>query len=218
MPERVSTNAIEYIIGKMDKVDDCVALSYMQEGHQFAVFNFPSGNRTLVYDMSTQLWHERGDFNVSTDTINRHRAMYLCNWQNKIMVGDDNNNNLYIWNLDQKTDNGKLIRRIRVAPHIHSDRKRIFFKSLEIDMERGVGNTGAAYGSDPQVMLEYSNDGGYSYQPIQLWGKIGKIGERLTRVKFNKLGMSRDRVFRVSITEPVKVILISASLILNVEV
>jgi hypothetical protein len=217
MPERVSTNAIENIIGKMGQIDDCVALSYMQEGHQFAIFNFPSGNRTLCYDMSTQMWHERGDFDVSNGINNRHRAMYLTNWQNNIMVGDDQNNNLYIWDLDQYTDNGKLIRRIRVAPHIHNERHRVFFHQMEIDMERGVGNTGTAYGSDPQVMLEYSNDGGYSYVPLQVWAKIGKIGERLTRVRFNKLGMSRDRVFRVSITEPIKVIIIGARLDLSAE-
>jgi len=30
-----------------------------QEGHKFVVCQFPSGNQTWVYDISTQLWHQR---------------------------------------------------------------------------------------------------------------------------------------------------------------
>ena len=216
MPERVSTNAIEHIMGSMDKVDDCVCLSYQQEGHQFVIFNFISGNRTLCYDMSTELWHERGDMDVPKGINNRHRAMYLTNWQNNIMVGDDANNNLYTWDLDQKSDNGKAILRKRVAPHIHAERKRISFNSLEIDMELGVGLQ-SGQGSDPQVMLRMSNDGGYSYSPINIWASAGKVGARLSRVKFSKLGMSRDRVFEISMTDPVKWVLINAFCSLTVQ-
>jgi hypothetical protein len=138
-PERVSTHAIEYIITKMGKIDDCVALSYQSEGHQFVIFNFPSGNRTLCYDLTTGLWHERGDLEVSHGINNRHRAMFCVNWGNRIIVGDNENNNLYEWSLDQYTDNGKLIKRVRTCPHIHNERHRIFFHQLEIDLEKGVG-------------------------------------------------------------------------------
>jgi hypothetical protein len=215
MPERISTHAIEYIISQMDKVDDCVALSYQAEGHQFVIFNFPTGNRTLCYDLTTELWHERGDLDVSKGINNRHRAMYLTSWLGKIMVGDDTNNNLYVWNLDHYTDNGKAIRRIRVAPHIHSDRKRLMFSQLEIDMEKGIGLQ-AGQGSNPQVMLRMSNDGGYTYNPINLWQTAGTVGSRLVRVQYNKLGMSRDRVFEISMTDPVKWVLIDARILVTV--
>jgi hypothetical protein len=80
---------------------------------------------------------------------------------------------------------------------------------MEIDMEKGVGLQ-AGQGFDPQVMLRWSNDGGYTYQPINLWHTAGKVGARLVRVQFNKLGMSRDRVFEVSMTDPVKRVFIDA--------
>lgn len=210
MPERISTHAIEYIMGKMDRIDDVVALSYSQEGHQFVIFNFHHGNRTLCYDMTTGLWHERGSFNPPTGINNRHRAMFVTSWDNQIMVGDDVNNNLYTWDLDQYTDNGRPIQRKRVSPHVHAERARVFFRELEIDMEKGVGLQ-EGQGSDPQVMLRMSDDGGYNYQPIVLWQSVGKVGARLQRVIYRKLGMSRDRVFEVSMTDPVKWIIIGAN-------
>ena len=216
MPDIVSTPAISYIISKMETVDDCIALSYQQEGHQFAIFSFPSGNRTLCYDMSTGLWHERGDIDVKTGQNTYHKVSYLTNWQNKIMVGTEFNSNLYQWDLDTFTDNGKMIKRIRVAPHIHEDRKRVFFHELEIDFERGVGlNSG--YGSDPQIMLELSNDGGFSYKPLKLWNSAGKMGERLVRAHWHKLGMSRDRVFRITLTDPVKWVLLDGRMDVSIE-
>lgn len=72
-------------------------------------------------------------------------------------------------------------------------------------------------GSDPKIMLEYSNDGGFSYSSNQIWSSAGKIGERLVRVRWNKLGMSRDRVFRITITDPVKIVLLDARMDVTLE-
>jgi hypothetical protein len=206
-PQRVSTHAIEYIISQLGSVSDCVALSYMKEGHQFVIFNFPSGQRTLVYDLNTQLWHERGDYNKYTGLNEHHRAMFVAGWDNRILVGDVENNNLYELDLDYYTDDTKTIKRVWTCPHIHNERHRVFFHQIEIDLEKGVG---LSDGSDPKMMLRYSNDGGYNYSSNEIWQTVGKIGERLVRCRFNKLGMSRDRVFQLIMTDPVKWVLISA--------
>ena len=137
-PQRISTHAIEYIIGTLGDINDCMAMSYVQEGHQFVLFNFPVGNRTLCYDLTTDLWHERGILNPSTGLNERHRAMYLAAYQGKILVGDDANNFLYYWDLGQYTDNGATIKRVRVCPHIHKERQRVFFHQAEIDIEKGT--------------------------------------------------------------------------------
>ena len=220
-PQRISTHAIEYIISQIGDVSDCVTLSYMKEGHQFVVFNFPSGQRTLVYDLNTQLWHERGDYNKYTGLNEHHRAMFVAGWDNKILVGDVDNNNLYEWSLEQYSDDGKTIKRVRTCPHIHNERHRVFFHQIEIDMERGVGDgqtlSDLPSGSNPQMMLRYSNDGGYNYSSNEIWQDVGKIGARLCRVRFNKLGMSRDRVFQLVMTDPVKWILIDGRCDLSTE-
>ena len=91
--------------------------------------------------------------------------------------------------------------------------KRIRIKSLQVDMRTGVGLDGAAslQGNDPEAMLDWSDDGGYSWSN-EHWEKIGKIGARLTRVIWRRLGITRDRVFRMTITDPVPVALISAEI------
>jgi hypothetical protein len=54
-------------------------------------------------------------------------------------VGDNSNSNIYKMDLNVYTDNSQPIRRVRTFPHAHASRKRMFFRELEIDMEKGVG-------------------------------------------------------------------------------
>ena len=60
----------------------------------------------------------------------------------------------------------------------------------------------SALGVDPQVMLSLSNDGGKTFGP-EMWRSMGKRGEYLTRVRWNRLGAARRRVFEVAVTDPV---------------
>lgn len=60
-----------------------------------------------------------------------------------------------------------------------------------------------AVGTNPQVALSYSDDGGYTFSP-ERYVSMGKIGDRFRRAIWRKLGMSRDRVFRITCSDPVK--------------
>ena len=57
-------------------------------------------------------------------------------------------------------------------------------------------------GADPQMMLRISNDGGKTWVTEQ-WRSAGKTGEFSRRVRWNRLGCGRRRVFEVSVTDPV---------------
>mgnify|MGYP000654553980 CR=1 FL=1 len=102
---------------------------------------------------------------------------------------------------DYDDDAGDEIQRIRVSPHYDDGKRLISHAQFELDMEVGVG-TQSGQGSDPQIMMKYSDDGGRTYSN-ELWTKLGKVGEYRTRVKWNRLGMSRDRVYQVMVTDPV---------------
>jgi hypothetical protein len=141
-------------------------------------------------------------------------------------VGDRDNQNIYELSLDVYTDNGQVVRRVRTGPHIHSDRKRLYFKEIEIDIERGVGldgivdsgiNPEGSLGKDPQAFLQWSDDGGRTWSN-EYWGSLGKIGEYKDRLHWHRLGMSRDRVFRLTISDPVKIVLIDARADVQAEV
>jgi len=72
-------------------------------------------------------------------------------------------------------------------------------------------NTTTSIGTDPQVRLSYSDDGGHTFSPEQSVS-MGKIGNYMTRCIWRRLGMSRDRVFRLSCSDPVKFNIIGAEI------
>lgn len=208
-PKRISTHALEFAIASYIRIDDAIAYTYQQEGHSFYVLTFPSGNATWVYDASTGLWHERAWRNPVDASLNRHRAQCHMAFAGENLVGDWETGKIYRLDLDTYTDNGDPLPRIRACPHLSADLKWQFFNSLQVDMEAGVGLT-TGQGSDPQAMLQWSDDGGSTWSN-EMWAAIGKIGERRTRVRWRRLGKSRGRGFRVTVTDPVKVIMIGAS-------
>jgi hypothetical protein len=64
---------------------------------------------------------------------------------------------------------------------------------------------------DPQAMLQWSNDGGYTYG-AERWESMGKQGMYKTRMHWHSLGSARDRVFKLIITDAVRVRLINAQI------
>ena len=210
--QRVSTHAIEYAIAQYGNLADAVAYTYQQEGHAFYVLSFPSANATWVYDVATQAWHERAGWDNGAFT--RHRSNCQCNFGGNIIVGDYENGNIYVFDLDVYADNSgiqKWLRSWRAIPTGQNNLKRSSQHNLQLDCEAGVGiNSGQ--GSDPQVMLRWSDDGGHTWSN-EYWQSIGKIGQYFKRCIWRRLGMTlklRDRVYEVSGTDPVKIAIIGA--------
>ena len=215
--QRISTHAIEYAIAQYGNISDAIAYTYQQEGHAFYVLTFPSGDATWVYDVSTQAWHERAGWD--NGVFVRHRSNCQCNFGGNIIVGDYENGNIYKFSLDIYADNGgiqKWLRSWRALPTGQNNLKRTAHHSLQLNCESGVGlNDGQ--GSDPQAMLRWSDDGGHTWSN-EHWSPMGKIGAYYQRVFWRRLGMTlklRDRVYEVSGTDPVKIAIMGAELILS---
>ena len=143
--------------------------------------------------------------------MRRHRADTHSFAHGKHVVGDFADGKLYELTDDVFTDNGAVITKRRTTPHISGEGRRIFYNEFMIDIEAGVGLDGVGQGVDPKMMMRFSDDGGHSWSN-EKWAGMGKIGQRKFRAVWRKLGQSRDRVYEVSITDPVKVVLISADL------
>jgi hypothetical protein len=78
----------------------------------------------------------------------------------------------------------------------------------------GLDGLSTVQGSDPQVMLRWSDDGGHTWSN-EHWLSMGKIGESGYRTIWRRLGMTlkiRDRVYEVSGTDPVKIAVMGAEL------
>ena len=214
---RVSTHAIEYAIAQYGNLADALAYTYQQEGHAFYVLIFPSANATWVYDVSTQAWHERAGFVDGEFT--RHRSNCQCNFGGNTIVGDFENGNIYKFNLDIYADNGgiqKWLRSWRALPTGQNNLKRTAQHSLQLDCETGIGlNDGQ--GSTPETMLRWSDDGGHTWSN-EHWREMGAIGQFGYRTIWRRLGMTqkiRDRVYEVSGTDPVKIAIMGAELLIS---
>ena len=81
---------------------------------------------------------------------------------------------------------------------------------LQVDFETGVGLI-SGQGSDPQAMLQFSKDNGHTWSN-EAWVTLGAIGAYLTRAIWWRLGVARDWVFKIRITDPVKVVIAGASI------
>jgi hypothetical protein len=208
-PQRISTHAVELAIQSYGDISDAVAWTYQENGHNFYVLNFSSANTSWVYDLSTGLWHERA-FLDGCD-FKRHRANSHAYAYNTHVVGDFENGKIYSLDSNARDDAGDEIKRLRALPHLSQDMKRITYYKFQLEMETGTGLTGVTQGDDPEIILQFSDDGGHTWSN-EKWAKIGKIGVKRQRVIWRKLGSSRDRIFRITMSDPVKANLIGAEL------
>jgi len=83
------------------------------------------------------------------------------------------------------------------------------FDTYIIGIQAAVNNTTTT--TYPQAMLRWSNDGGSTWSK-EYWVTIGQLGKYKNRAIWRRLGMARDRVFEVSITDPVNAVIVSANL------
>lgn len=202
-PVRISTHAVEEAIRGYSTISDAFAFCFQMAGHSFYALSFPTADATWLYDAATQQWSEWLWRDPADNELHRHRANDCVFFNGEHLVGDWESGKVYALDLDTYTDAGDPIKRIRATETMHAGGKRMFFGELTIDMETGVGLT-SGQGSDPQLMLRYSNDGGHTWSNEKT-RSIGAIGEYGARVKFGPSGAARNgRVWEISMTDPVK--------------
>ena len=209
--KRISNHSIETLIHSFGTTVDAIGYSYQQMGHSFYVLTFPTADRTLCYDISTGLWHERASYSAGEFHQHRSRCMFLLNEQ--VHVGDRLNGYIYVFDHDVYTDNGDpqvWLRSWRALPPGKNTLKRMIHHQLQLDCEVGVGlNSGQ--GSLPEVRLRWSDDGGHTFGNTHI-KSIGRIGETTHKAIWKRLGITRDRVYELSGSDPVKITIMGAEL------
>lgn len=195
-PVRISQHGIEQLIQDAT-ISTANAFSYSQGGHLFYVLSF--NEVTVVYDASTQKWHERQTYGSEHWAISCHASSYGYE-----LVGSSATNAIGILTKDVFDEFGATqLMSWRYQP-IYNDEKRAFHDDLEIGLKTGVGLT-SGQGSDPLMMMRYSDDSGVTW--IALPDKrIGPIGNYRTKVKWNRNGSTNSaRVYEGSVSDPVDI-------------
>ena len=99
-----------------------------------------------------------------------------------------------------------------ISKHALADYERFSIPELFVDFEVGDNPPPPAPADlDPQVMLQWSKDGGRTFGN-EVWRTLGKVGTYRTRATWRNLGIARDWVFRLRVTDPVRRVITNAAM------
>lgn len=199
-PQRISTHNIEH---RIESWTNFYAFAYKDEGHAFYILGADEG--CVCFDASTGLWHERRTF-----TLGRWRGQNYIRLYNRHLVGDAIIGRVYDMDEHYHADGANALQRRIISPPIHRDGAYMSVPRLQVHFEHGVGLT-SGQGSDPQVIMDWSDDGGKTWSN-EHWASIGKIGEYRKRAIWRRTGRFRLRVYRLTYSEPTSFDVYGASL------
>ncbi len=187
--QAISTFAIDNAIQGYGDAADAIGSLYQQGGHVFYVLTFPRTGATWVYDLSVGLWHERCSLDSRTLTETRLRANAWANAYGRVFCGDYETGAICEVTLDLDTEDGVPIKRQRACPHAIGDGRRMIHRKLMLDMQNGSGAT---------VQVDWSDDRGSTWSHPFLQMQLGTTGNAWPTVW--RLGMARDRIYRLAWT------------------
>lgn len=202
-PVRISNTPIERRIQAATSPENIKAYAYQDEGHTFYVLTGGGLETSLVYDLTTQQWHERAFLNSQGNFESDLGGCHMFAFD-KHLVGDRNNGKIYQLSQNFYTDgDGAGIARERIYTHLSDEGQRIRYNSLEIGFETGVGLQ-SGQGSNPLVSLALSRDGARTWIDCGT-ASIGAVGQYQKKVEFRRLGIAEQMTFKIRITDPVRV-------------
>lgn len=192
-PVRVSTEPMEQLFARMTTLDDAFGMAISQDGSFSYILTFPTEGRTFEYNVATELWNERAssgeDYWKVQGHIEAHGRHYV--WiDNKLGYLDPQ---VYAEFGDPQTV-------ILTSENMNDGVNWVHFDRIEIDADMGVGLI-TGQGSDPQIVLRYSDDGGKTWS-ADYQRSMGAIGEYRKRAIFTRHGRSRSRVYQLQYSDP----------------
>lgn len=187
----ISTSRINRLIKAWTDPSLTVASAHVLDEHLFIVFRNPDG--CIVYDQTTQLWHERASYGSTT-----WRVSHLFDAFGKTLAGSASLGKLYSLDVATYDEDGTTLEFETVTPFLYSANKLLTVMELEVVAETG----GAAAGASAFITAERTKDG-------QRWSprkskSLGLIGQYLKRVLFGPQGQARQFAWRIRITDPVR--------------
>jgi len=103
MPQRISTDGIDYFLSTLDNPEDSQAFLYRQDGHLFYHINWYKDNYSLFYDFNTSKIYHASDQN-----LNYFIASEIAYFNNQYYFVSKNTGNMYaidtVLNTYQDTD------------------------------------------------------------------------------------------------------------------
>jgi hypothetical protein len=183
MLQRVSIPPVETAIAQGQPA---TAFYYRDEGHEFVCVTF-ADRPAWCLDITTNEWHERGE-GVFEPWSMRHASMaydgaFACN---------DSGN--FVKLVRNNEDFSGPLRRIAVSRLIGGENRRFRVSRMQVNFRTGFTGT---------AMLRTSPDRGMTWSDPKE-RSVGDVGEYRTQVAWRALGMFRNFVCELSISDPVE--------------
>lgn len=200
-PTRISTSPIEEILQRVNDPSLLRSWTYQDDGHVFYVITGENLETSLVYDLSTQLWHERAYLNSEGD-YEQHLGACCMYAFGRHLVGSRKDGKVYTMSQEVFTDNGEALQWKRIYTHLIDELKQKKYSRLQINFENGVGLQ-VGQGSDPLCSLRISQDGARTWSNFYT-KSIGQVGRFFQQITYRRLGIQQQCTFELSGSDPVK--------------
>jgi len=201
--QKISTNAIDTILSSYSDsvVNAAFALSWAKRGQYFVSFTFT--DRTLVFNMTTGLWHEQksGIPNSDGDLVqSAWRVNSLVSAYGYTIVGDAEDGRVGILDTELLSEYDNNLIRLFNPPVIANGGNPFRMPMIELTIESGIGDLEV---EDPQISMALSKDGKtFNYERNRSMGKIGEYGRRVVWRKNGRFPRFCVPQFRIS--DPIK--------------
>ncbi len=209
----ISTPAITDRLNKYVNEDAEGYVTTSQDGHIFYHLHLPAMKTTLVYDMTTGMWHERQSLRPSSDDDgsvpqDMYRGRCFATFKGFNLFGDWWSGKIFKEDNTVSTDGGNVRLLKRTSSVFHNELKNISVYKLELDVNSGNGKT-TGQGSIPVMMFQCSLDGGNTFEPEEIIN-LGLLGDYNLPVQINNLGTARNWVISFAISDPLDIIVMQA--------
>lgn len=197
----VKSGPIDKTIQGFTTVTDAWASPIRIKNHYFIVLGFPTEQRTFIYDVKLDRWHERKGYRDGNEIYSPiHCHVYAKNW-NKHLVGGIYDGVISELSFSNKADGSDVLRRVRETgwiDHGIGSRKRSNYYLFHV--KRGLGTAG---GTEPLFEVQVNDDGKGWTDPIQVG--LGFPGDEKGPIRVSELsGVYQKRKIRFIMTDAVE--------------
>ena len=171
VPEKITTDGIDYLLSQMSNPGDSQGFLYRQDGHLFYHINFFTDNLSLFYDFNTKKFYHASDENLNFFIASQ--VAFFNNQYYFIANANPNNPNstcnLYAFDTIYTTYDGAEIPRIRTCKNVR-DVTQEYFIANDVGFTIETGETPSQQQSTgPQFLITQDGQFIITQGEFDLW-------------------------------------------------
>jgi hypothetical protein len=190
-PVKVSQIGVEEAIAGYSTVADCEAISYTFSGQIIVQFHFPTEGKTWCLNVTTGEWFEQD-----------YRFVAAIQHDGKTWVQAEDGTVGYL-SPNVYTVFGENVIREVTTGHVFAGNQRVFVSQLDVTLKTGDIDPDLV----PMLQLDVSYDGGNVFHALPA-RELGRMGGYRQVCRWTRLGVARDIVVRVRVSDAVPFILL----------